>query len=147
MPWYNKFAAAVLVSGVVSLAGSGAGALPLSSGGAIIAADAESQTLTTGVQIRRSVGAPRFRSAPRIGAGPRVVVRPIIRPRPFVRRYPRVIVGIPSFYDWPYPYSYEPYYYEAPYDDAIAYCIQRYRSYDVRTRTYLGYDGLRHPCP
>lgn len=33
------------------------------------------------------------------------------------------------------------------YDDAIAYCAQRYRSYDVRTQTYLGYDGLRHSCP
>lgn len=39
-------------------------------------------------------------------------------------------------------------YYAAPvYDDAIAYCIRRFRSYDIRTRTYLGYDGRRHPCP
>lgn len=30
---------------------------------------------------------------------------------------------------------------------AIQYCIDRYRSYDIATRTYLGYDGLRHPCP
>jgi BA14K-like protein len=27
-----------------------------------------------------------------------------------------------------------------------AYCAQRYRSYDPATGTYLGYDGLRHPC-
>jgi hypothetical protein len=27
------------------------------------------------------------------------------------------------------------------------YCAQRYRSYDPATGTYLGYDGLRHPCP
>lgn len=33
------------------------------------------------------------------------------------------------------------------YDDAVAYCMQRFRSYDPRTGTYLGYDGLRHPCP
>jgi hypothetical protein len=27
-----------------------------------------------------------------------------------------------------------------------AYCQQRYRSYDPASGTYLGYDGLRHPC-
>ncbi|WP_068013772.1 BA14K family protein [Rhodoplanes sp. Z2-YC6860] len=26
------------------------------------------------------------------------------------------------------------------------YCQQRYRSYDPASGTYLGYDGLRHPC-
>ena len=31
--------------------------------------------------------------------------------------------------------------------DAIAYCQQRFRSYDPASGTYLGYDGLRHPCP
>jgi hypothetical protein len=30
---------------------------------------------------------------------------------------------------------------------AAAYCAQRYRSYDPRSGTFLGYDGLRHPCP
>jgi len=28
-----------------------------------------------------------------------------------------------------------------------AYCVQRFRSYDPQSMTYLGYDGLRHPCP
>jgi len=32
-------------------------------------------------------------------------------------------------------------------DDAVAYCMQRFRSYDPASGTYLGYDGLRHPCP
>ncbi len=32
-------------------------------------------------------------------------------------------------------------------DDAVAYCMQTYRSYDPASGTYLGYDGLRHPCP
>jgi BA14K-like protein len=27
-----------------------------------------------------------------------------------------------------------------------AYCRQRYRSYDPASGTYLGFDGLRHPC-
>lgn len=30
---------------------------------------------------------------------------------------------------------------------AIAYCARRYRSYDPATQTYLGLDGVRHPCP
>jgi hypothetical protein len=28
-----------------------------------------------------------------------------------------------------------------------SYCAQRYQSYDPASGTYLGYDGLRHPCP
>ena len=28
-----------------------------------------------------------------------------------------------------------------------AYCVQRFQSYDPSSGTYLGYDGLRHPCP
>jgi len=28
-----------------------------------------------------------------------------------------------------------------------AYCASRYRSYDPASGTYLGYDGVRHPCP
>jgi hypothetical protein len=60
-------------------------------------------------------------------------------------------------------YGYDPYYdyaYNDYYDDDYpaypayvassaadpAYCAQRYRSYDPATGTYLGYDGLRHPC-
>jgi BA14K-like protein len=31
--------------------------------------------------------------------------------------------------------------------DPVSYCMQRFRSYDPRSGTYLGYDGLRHPCP
>ena len=32
-------------------------------------------------------------------------------------------------------------------DDSASYCAQRYRSYDPASGTYLGFDGLRHPCP
>ncbi|MDN4986298.1 BA14K family protein [Bradyrhizobium sp. WYCCWR 13022] len=28
-----------------------------------------------------------------------------------------------------------------------AYCSQRYKSYDPSSGTYMGYDGMRHPCP
>jgi hypothetical protein len=30
--------------------------------------------------------------------------------------------------------------------DWLAYCSSKYRSFDPATGTYLGYDGLRHPC-
>jgi len=52
-------------------------------------------------------------------------------------------------YDYGY-YHYPPYGYYGPYptrEGAIAYCMQRFRSYDPYTMTYLGYDGFRHPCP
>lgn len=29
----------------------------------------------------------------------------------------------------------------------VAWCEARYRSYDPTTGTYLGFDGMRHPCP
>jgi BA14K-like protein len=32
-------------------------------------------------------------------------------------------------------------------DDAVAYCMQTYRSYDPGSGTYMGNDGYRHPCP
>ena len=35
----------------------------------------------------------------------------------------------------------------APSSDAVAYCARRFKSYDPRSGTYLGYDGQRHPCP
>jgi BA14K-like protein len=47
----------------------------------------------------------------------------------------------PAYYPPP-PVAYGP-----PPGDAIAYCMQRFRSYDPNSGTYLGYDGIRHPCP
>ena len=62
------------------------------------------------------------------------------------------IIGATQPYGY---YGYPPGYYgpayavPAPYigGDAVAYCVQRFRSYDPYSSTYLGYDGLRHPCP
>ena len=31
--------------------------------------------------------------------------------------------------------------------DAVAYCMQKYRSYDPRSGTFLAFDGTRRPCP
>ena len=57
--------------------------------------------------------------------------------------------GSPSYYDDSYGYYDEGVVAAAPQtdDDAVAYCMQRYRSYDPASGTYLGNDGLRHPCP
>ena len=48
--------------------------------------------------------------------------------------------------------SQAPYYsgrsaYVAPGGDGVAYCQQRFRSYDPASGTYLGNDGYRHACP
>jgi hypothetical protein len=31
-------------------------------------------------------------------------------------------------------------------DGHIQWCMNRYRSYDPRSDTFMGYDGMRHPC-
>lgn len=36
--------------------------------------------------------------------------------------------------------------YRAP-NSSVSYCMQRFKSYDPASGTYLGYDGVRHPCP
>jgi len=36
---------------------------------------------------------------------------------------------------------------QAQQQDAIGYCMRRYRSFDPESMTYLGRDGLRRPCP
>jgi hypothetical protein len=48
----------------------------------------------------------------------------------------------------PYPVYEEPVYGPPPadYDDWVAYCSSRYRSFDPASGTYMGYDGVRHPC-
>ena len=47
--------------------------------------------------------------------------------------------------------AYDSYYfggYEGPADaGAVAYCVQRFRSYDLTSGSYLGRDGYRRPCP
>jgi hypothetical protein len=36
---------------------------------------------------------------------------------------------------------------EAQRQNSVNYCMQRFRSYDPQSGTYLGNDGNRHPCP
>jgi hypothetical protein len=56
-------------------------------------------------------------------------------------------LAAPSYYYGAPGYYYAPDVYAAPDDGAVAYCQQRFRSYDPASGTYLGYDGNRHPCP
>jgi BA14K-like protein len=53
--------------------------------------------------------------------------------------------GSPYYYGpaYPPPVAYAP----PPQGDAVAYCMQHYRSYDPNSGTFLGSDGRRHPCP
>ena len=52
----------------------------------------------------------------------------------------------------PEPYGYAPAVFPRAYarsvgsDAQVAWCFNRYRSYDPATNTYLGYDGARHYC-
>jgi|SRR5690349_5648058 len=64
-------------------------------------------------------------------------------------------LAAPYYYGGYYPYGGyyggDPGYYAEPYegggDDGTAYCMQRFRTYDPRSGTYMGNDGRRHPCP
>lgn len=65
--------------------------------------------------------------------------------------------GHGPYYGDPGPYYYGPgpyapaygpgYGYGPPRGDAVAYCMERFKSYNPRSGTYLGYDGYRHACP
>jgi hypothetical protein len=62
-----------------------------------------------------------------------------------------------GYYGYGDPYYAQGYYDDGYVDDGVVavepgvgddtYCRQRYRSYDPASGTYLGNDGLRHPCP
>ena len=54
-------------------------------------------------------------------------------------------LSAPYYATTPY-YGYDRGYYAGG-DDDVAYCINRFQSYDPASRTYLGYDGFRHTCP
>ncbi|MGA8615512.1 MAG: BA14K family protein [Xanthobacteraceae bacterium] len=81
--------------------------------------------LVTPVQYRRHWGGPG--PGPAIGLGIGALIGTIIATQPP-------------------PYYYGPGYYPPP-GDPVAYCMSRFKSYDPGSGTYLGYDGLRHPCP
>jgi len=68
------------------------------------------------------------------------------------------IIGATRPYGYYDHYGYRAYGYAPGYDQGyvavspyggrdVAYCVQRFKSYDVASGSYLGFDGLRHPCP
>ena len=68
------------------------------------------------------------------------------------------IIGATRPYGYYDPYGYGAYGYDPGYNQGyvavspysrrdVAYCVQRFRSYDVASGTYLGFDGRRHACP
>jgi hypothetical protein len=92
-----------------------------------------------GCYIRRADGA-WILVDPRLCAGPPVYVAP-----------PVAVAPPPPEYDVPPGYAPPPTGYALPPPpvaaNSVAACAQRYRSYDPTTQTFLGFDGLRHPCP
>jgi|SRR5579863_1901908 len=125
-------AAALLAAGAASFVGT-ATALPLAGGFALKSA-APSAVET--VQWRRG-----WR-----GFGPGFIGGALLGGALFGPRY----YGPGPYYYGPGPYYYGPGPYVVPGPvggDAVAYCMSRFRSYDPGSGTYLGYDGLRHPCP
>ena|ERR1700722_10799999 len=110
-----------------------------------------------GGSVRSGGGAPAFRSAgvpaARVGGNPGHRGGPLRVGSAVHRNHGAFIsgsvVGAVGFYD-------EGYYEDGPVavspgpaggDDGVAWCMQTYRSYDPRSRTYVGFDGDRHPCP
>jgi hypothetical protein len=58
----------------------------------------------------------------------------------------------PGYYDYYPGYAYAPAYAAPPVvavqgGGSVAWCESRYRSYNPATGTFLGYDGMQHPCP
>jgi BA14K-like protein len=64
-------------------------------------------------------------------------------------RVPGSMVGVNPAFHRSLRHAGEAYDYVIPFAGGSdsAYCQQRFRSYDVASGTYLGFDGLRHPCP
>jgi hypothetical protein len=61
--------------------------------------------------------------------------------------YPRAYYDYPGPTYYPRRYRGVRVYEDLDNEDAEAYCIRRFRSYNPESRSYLGYNGLRHPCP
>jgi hypothetical protein len=138
-------ATALAAAGIVSLAGA-ASALPGTGGLALKnAAPSSVESVRWG---GRGYGPGAFVAGAILGGA-------LLAPRFYGPRY----YGPGPYYYGPGPYYVDPGYVDPGYadpgpygadptgGDPVAYCLQRFRSYDPRSGTYLGYDGYRHPCP
>jgi hypothetical protein len=142
----SKFIAVALMAAAAPWLGSPATALPIGSPLALHNAVAPSAELV------------RYRGRGLLGAGIGLAAGAIIGGAILGATQP---FGYYGYDNGPYGYGgYEPAYVVAPsygYGPVyrqryvagggdVGYCMQRYRSYDPASGTYLGFDGLRHPC-
>ena len=137
-------AAAVMLS--IPLAVSSASAAPIAPNLSLAAQLAQSSDGgLTQVQYRRYGGGYRGGAGAVIGglaAG--AIIGGIVasQARPYYG--PGYYEPAPAYYPPP-PVVYEQPAYGG--GDDVSYCMQRYRSYDPRSGTYLNNDGNRYPCP
>jgi hypothetical protein len=136
-------AAGVIALGVPLCAGS-ASAAPLSGALALSQANAAAPSVQT-VQWRRGWHGGHWRGGRWIGPAAGLAAGVAIGSALAAPYYYGSDYYAPDYYYEPGAYAAAP---VAPSDDdAVAYCEQRFRSYDPASGTYLGYDGIRHPCP
>jgi hypothetical protein len=147
-----------IVSKCLIAAAAAGAAMIVSAGAAPIAAPSALQqavAATADVQVQTVQWRRGWRGGYRRGGGgwigPAIVGSAIIggaiaATRPYGYGYG--YYGNPGYYG---DYAYEPgYTYVEPgyrVGGSVAYCEQRFRSYDRASGTYMGYDGMRHPCP
>jgi hypothetical protein len=151
----SKIIAAILIAGSAPWLTGPAAAAPMSQ--PLTMQDAATPSVET-VQFRRWGGGWRGRGwwGPGVVAGA-IIGGAVAASRPWYGPYGYADGYYADAYYAPpaaaYGYSYDPGYQAAPGyqgapdSDDVAYCQQRFRSYDPATGTYLGYDGLRHACP
>ena len=150
-PMLTLAATAFVAAGIVSFAGA-ASALPVADGFAVKQA---APMNVESVQWRgRGWGGRGWGGRGWGGAGAGFVAGALLG---------GALIG-PGYYGYygpgPYYYGPGPYYAPGPNyadpgpypadpagGDPVAYCMQRFKSYDPSSGTYLGYDGMRHPCP
>ena len=131
-------ASGLVAAGLVSFAG-GASSAPVA-GGAVMKAAAHEITALPNVEAVRWRGRGGYRG----GWGYGGFAAGALLGSGLAYRY----YAPPPYYA-PYyaqPYGPPPTYYAEDSGD-VGYCMRRFKSYDPRSGTYLGYDDIRHPCP
>jgi hypothetical protein len=140
-------ATAFVAAGMVATAGA-ASAMPLAGGLALH--NAAPSTVETVRFVGRGFGGRGF-GGRGFGGGAGFVAGALLGGALLAPRYyaPGPYYYGPGPYYAPDPYYADPgpYYADPAGGDPVAYCLQRFKSYDPRSGTYLGFDGLRHPCP
>jgi len=138
----NGFAAAAIIALALPMATvSSSQAAPLAGQSVVAAHASTNNSLVTDVQWRRRGYYRGGGAAAGLGIG--LAAGALIGGA--------IAAGSSPYYYSPGYYAPPPAYYVRPAPvyggDAVAYCMQRYRSYDPASGTYLNYDGNRYPCP